>query len=93
MRRAFRGLPVLLGLALAVPPARAADGEGGEKVYQRRPNGDLLPTCPGAPRLALHATALGFTHPVSGAALHWTMPLPADLSTFLDRLRGPAASR
>jgi S1-C subfamily serine protease len=34
MRRAFRGLPVLLGLALAVPAARAGD-EGGEKVYQR----------------------------------------------------------
>jgi 23S rRNA pseudouridine1911/1915/1917 synthase len=62
----------------------------GEKVYDRRANGELLPRCEGAPRLALHAAELGFTHPVTGAALHWTMPLPHDLSSFLDRLRAGA---
>jgi 23S rRNA pseudouridine1911/1915/1917 synthase len=62
----------------------------GERVYNRRPDGTPLPGCPGAPRLALHATELGFTHPVTGEALHWTMPLPPDLRAFLERLRGPA---
>jgi 23S rRNA pseudouridine1911/1915/1917 synthase len=64
----------------------------GEKVYDRRPIGEMLPGCPGAPRLALHAAELGFTHPTTGEMLHWTMPLPADLGGYLDRLRGRAAS-
>jgi 23S rRNA pseudouridine1911/1915/1917 synthase len=63
----------------------------GEKVYDRRPDGTPLPRCAGAPRLALHASELGFTHPASGAALHWTMPMPADLATFLDQLRDPSS--
>jgi 23S rRNA pseudouridine1911/1915/1917 synthase len=62
----------------------------GEKVYDRKPNGDALPDRIGAPRLALHAAELGFGHPVTGAALHWSMPLPPDLLLFLDRLRGKA---
>jgi 23S rRNA pseudouridine1911/1915/1917 synthase len=37
--------------------------------------------------LALHAAELGFRHPVTGEELHWEMPLPAALQTFLDRLR------
>lgn len=60
----------------------------GEKVYCRKPNGDDVPDFSGAPRLALHATEFGFEHPVSGATLHWTMPLPADLAKWLDGLRG-----
>jgi 23S rRNA pseudouridine1911/1915/1917 synthase len=60
----------------------------GDKVYHLRADGSVLPDESGAPRLALHATELGFRHPVSGAALHWTMPLPPDLQAFLDRLRG-----
>jgi 23S rRNA pseudouridine1911/1915/1917 synthase len=63
----------------------------GEKVYQRRPSepealAKELPS--GAPRLALHAAELGFVHPVTGESLHWTMPLPPDLQSFVDRLRG-----
>jgi 23S rRNA pseudouridine1911/1915/1917 synthase len=38
------------------------------------------------PRLALHATELGFIHPVSGKEMHWTMPLPADLQGFVDSM-------
>jgi 23S rRNA pseudouridine1911/1915/1917 synthase len=64
----------------------------GEKVYNRRPVGPPLPDDSGAPRLALHAFELGFLHPVSGAGLHWTMPLPKDLQAFLDGLRGQAAA-
>jgi 23S rRNA pseudouridine1911/1915/1917 synthase len=59
----------------------------GEKVYNRKPGGPPEPDPSGAPRLALHATELGFVHPVSGERMHWTMPLPDDLQAFLERLR------
>jgi len=59
----------------------------GEKVYQRKPGQEPEPDRSGAPRLALHAVELGFAHPMTGRALHWTMPLPADLQHFVDRLR------
>jgi 23S rRNA pseudouridine1911/1915/1917 synthase len=59
----------------------------GDKVYNRKPNGEVVPDASGAPRLALHATELGFAHPASGAALHWEMPLPADLAKFVAGLR------
>ncbi len=60
----------------------------GDKVYRIKPDGTVRPDDSGAPRLALHAAELGFTHPVTGDELHWSMPLPADLQAFLDRLRG-----
>src|SRR6185369_14344108 len=59
----------------------------GEEVYIRSKEGVLLSSDSGAPRLALHATELGFLHPVTGEALHWEMPLPNDLQEFLDQLR------
>jgi 23S rRNA pseudouridine1911/1915/1917 synthase len=59
----------------------------GEKVYNRKPHGEPIPDASDAPRLALHAAELGFIHPVSGEAMHWTMPLPPDLQSFLDGLR------
>jgi 23S rRNA pseudouridine1911/1915/1917 synthase len=59
----------------------------GEKVYNRRRDGSPVPDDSGAPRLALHATELGFRHPVTGEDLHWEMPLPPDLQAFVDRLR------
>jgi 23S rRNA pseudouridine1911/1915/1917 synthase len=62
----------------------------GDKVYTRKPTGEPLPDASNAPRLALHATELGFEHPVSGEHLHWTMPLPPDLIRFVERLRGGA---
>lgn len=40
----------------------------------------------GAPRLALHATDLGFRHPATEESMHWNMPLPRDLRAFADRL-------
>jgi 23S rRNA pseudouridine1911/1915/1917 synthase len=40
-----------------------------------------------APRMALHATTLGFAHPTSGAPLSFASPLPADLAEWLIRLR------
>ncbi len=59
----------------------------GDKVYVRRRDGSTFPDASGAPRLALHATELGFEHPVDQRKLHWEMPLPADLAKFLTRLR------
>jgi 23S rRNA pseudouridine1911/1915/1917 synthase len=55
----------------------------GERVYHRRTSADDS----GAPRLALHATELGFTHPITQEAMHWEMPPPDDFREFLDRLR------
>jgi 23S rRNA pseudouridine1911/1915/1917 synthase len=59
----------------------------GEKVYNRKPGGTAIEDQSGAPRLALHAADLGFVHPVTGLSLHWSMPLPPDLRSFLTRLR------
>jgi len=59
----------------------------GDKVYRGRAFAPPAADASGAPRLALHAAELGFTHPVTGEAMHWTMPLPADLAAFLQRLR------
>jgi 23S rRNA pseudouridine955/2504/2580 synthase len=40
----------------------------------------------GLKRMFLHAAALEFEHPVTGAQLALSAPLPADLQRFLDRL-------
>ena len=60
----------------------------GDKVYCRRANGDVIEDKSGAPRLALHATELGFQHPVTGEKLHWSSPLPPDMTKLIERLRG-----
>ena len=59
----------------------------GEEVYTRRTDGTVMPDESGAPRLALHATELGFVHPESGKDVHWQMPPPPDLQRFMERLR------
>jgi 23S rRNA pseudouridine1911/1915/1917 synthase len=58
----------------------------GEKVYTKSSDGQPLAISP-APRLALHATELGFDHPVTGEPLHWDMPFPPDLAKFVQTLR------
>jgi 23S rRNA pseudouridine1911/1915/1917 synthase len=40
------------------------------------------------PRQALHAAVLGFAHPVSGEALRFESPLPADIAALLAALEG-----
>jgi 23S rRNA pseudouridine1911/1915/1917 synthase len=40
-----------------------------------------------APRMALHATTLGFAHPRTGAPLSFTSPWPPDLAAWTERLR------
>jgi 23S rRNA pseudouridine1911/1915/1917 synthase len=59
----------------------------GDRVYRGRYGAPPVEDTSNAPRLALHAAELGFVHPVTNEELHWTMPLPADLQAFLDRLR------
>jgi 23S rRNA pseudouridine1911/1915/1917 synthase len=59
----------------------------GEKVYVKTSHGQPIPVAP-APRLALHAAELGFTHPVSQDNLRWEMALPKDLQSFLKSIRG-----
>ncbi len=48
--------------------------------------GSPFPTAP-PPRMALHATTLGFAHPRTRAPLSFTSPWPGDLTAWLDRLR------
>jgi 23S rRNA pseudouridine1911/1915/1917 synthase len=60
----------------------------GDKVYCLRGDGSMKIDHSGAPRLALHAALLGFRHPVTGKAMEWEMPLPADLLALIERLRG-----
>ncbi|HVV50635.1 MAG TPA: RluA family pseudouridine synthase [Polyangia bacterium] len=40
-----------------------------------------------APRMALHATTLGFAHPRTGAPLAFESPWPPDLAAWTERLR------
>jgi 23S rRNA pseudouridine1911/1915/1917 synthase len=44
-------------------------------------------------RQALHAVALGFTHPVSGATLRFESPLPADIQRLIDVASGVQANQ
>jgi 23S rRNA pseudouridine1911/1915/1917 synthase len=59
----------------------------GDKVYHLQADGKEIPDDSGAKRLMLHATELGFTHPISGEPLHWEMGLPPDMQMLLDTLR------
>lgn len=59
----------------------------GERVYDRPLHGRPVPDTSGAPRLALHATLLGFEHPATGQRMQWESPLPQDLSRVVASLR------
>ena len=59
----------------------------GDKVYAKKPGGEVFEDKSNAPRLALHATELGFEHPAHDGHLHWTMSLPGDLQKFVDGLK------
>jgi 23S rRNA pseudouridine1911/1915/1917 synthase len=55
----------------------------GERVYIRNFRGSILP----APRVMLHATELGFTHPATERPVHWEEKPPKDFLETLERLR------
>jgi len=61
----------------------------GDETYGKRHNARLFEeTGYAAPRQMLHAWRLGFEHPVTGAALEFEAPLPADFVAALQALRG-----
>jgi 23S rRNA pseudouridine1911/1915/1917 synthase len=64
----------------------------GEKVYNQPLYGKPLEDRSGAPRVALHAAELGFVHPISSEAMRFEMPIPRDMSQFIERLRCPASA-
>ncbi|HMG53773.1 MAG TPA: RluA family pseudouridine synthase, partial [Kofleriaceae bacterium] len=47
---------------------------------------------PRAPRLALHAAILGFTHPATGERVRFVRDLPSDLTAWIARLRATPAA-
>ena len=60
----------------------------GEKLYvPRRLQGKLPKNAPKIARQALHAQALELAHPVTGEALRFESPLPADMAEVLAELR------
>jgi 23S rRNA pseudouridine1911/1915/1917 synthase len=65
----------------------------GEHIYDRPVHGKPLPDGSGAARILLHAATLGFDHPATGERMHWTSPLPRDMSAAVERLRGNAGQR
>jgi 23S rRNA pseudouridine1911/1915/1917 synthase len=55
----------------------------GEPVYIRDHRGPVI----ASPRLLLHAATLGFDHPVTGARIELSSPLPPDFTAVVDALR------
>ncbi len=55
----------------------------GDDRYGTSPASDAML---GVPRLALHARTLGFDHPITGAWIEETEPVPDDLSALFDRI-------
>lgn len=63
----------------------------GEKVYTRpQPGADPLIDRSGAPRHALHAYRLAFTHPITGKPHTFESKLPRDLHRWLNKLEDAA---
>lgn len=54
----------------------------GEQVYVRDYRGPVI----ASPRLLLHAATLGFDHPVTGARIELSSPLPPDFAAVLEAL-------
>jgi 23S rRNA pseudouridine1911/1915/1917 synthase len=70
----------------------------GDPVYgtrRRIPKGatpTLIAALDGFKRQALHATRLALVHPLTGKALEWEAPMPADMVTLLEVLESDAKS-
>ena len=62
---------------------------GNRRTLAAKTSGELASGLANAfPRQALHAASLGFDHPVSGARLEFSSPLPADMAELIAALRG-----
>lgn len=59
----------------------------GEKVYNREKFSEPFIDNTGAPRIALHAAELGFTHPLRNQPVKFTMPMPSDMVELWKRLK------
>jgi 23S rRNA pseudouridine1911/1915/1917 synthase len=59
----------------------------GEKIYTHPLGGRPQSDPSGAPRQALHATELGFIHPLTSQPILFKSPFPPDLQQWLQRLR------
>lgn len=58
----------------------------GERTYVLSREGHARIDDSRAPRVALHARVLGFTHPISGEPLRFESPWPTDLDKWLKRI-------
>ncbi|WBU52521.1 RluA family pseudouridine synthase [Paracoccus sp. SCSIO 75233] len=65
---------------------------GGSRKASTRALGAAAQHVQAFPRQALHAARLGFEHPIDGAHLEFTSPLPADMQALLQELRGTSPS-
>ncbi|WP_225028431.1 RluA family pseudouridine synthase [Xinfangfangia pollutisoli] len=66
-------------------------GSGRRRLSDKALGAEAAAAGNGFGRQALHAATLGFTHPVSGAELDFTAPLPADMAALLESLRAATA--
>jgi len=66
---------------------------GRRKLSPRALTPEALTAVAEFPRQALHAETLGFMHPVSGAALAFSAPLPTDMAQLLALLRDAPGGR
>ncbi|MDU8910247.1 RluA family pseudouridine synthase [Aestuariicoccus sp. MJ-SS9] len=80
---------------IRVHMAHAGHGLVGDPVYggRRKPaakalSAEAMERLAAFDRQALHAAELGFDHPVTGAPMHFTAPLPEDMAQLLAALRG-----
>ncbi|MCC6215970.1 MAG: RluA family pseudouridine synthase [Polyangiaceae bacterium] len=63
----------------------------GDRLYSRGPiSAPLVPAAAALGRQALHAAVLGFRHPVTGVALRFESPVPADFALAASTLRALA---
>jgi 23S rRNA pseudouridine1911/1915/1917 synthase len=60
----------------------------GDNVYGERQYAEFTGKFGKPGRYFLHATQLSFAHPRTGAVLVFRSPLPEDLRTLLERIRG-----
>ncbi len=59
----------------------------GENIYRRSVDGKVQADHSGAPRQALHSSALRFVHPITGELLKFIMPWPEDLQRWLEKTK------
>lgn len=60
----------------------------GDRMYRSSVDDPPIEDMSGAPRLALHARELGFSHPTNNEPMHFTSPWPRDMTRFLAKLEG-----